>query len=213
MVVNRFAPSQPTGVVGGRDPLWGPNFVDLEWAPNPEPDVSGYKVYRVVGGSGVGNMSNDVVVCSTAVTDANATSCSDSNAPTGNQKYYVVALAPSRTVANATEDSGVGPLINSDTANQRPLAPAVVTATALPGGGVTLTWTASIDPDLTPIRYYRIYRGSSASPSTRFDITDTGTQTTWEDDAPNASSYTYWVTAVDDHLAESPLAPSGGITP
>jgi hypothetical protein len=88
-----------------------------------------------------------------------------------------------------------------------------VTATALPGGGVQLSWTASADPDLTPIHYYRIYRDDATSFTGRYDITDTGAIVTWSDTSPNASSHRYWVTAVDDHLAESPLGPPGGIQP
>jgi hypothetical protein len=35
----------------------------------------------------------------------------------------------------------------------------------------------------------------------------------WTDNAPNAAAHKYWVSAVDDHLAESAPAPNGGIQP
>ncbi len=50
MVLNRYAPEQPQDLVGGRNPLWGPSFAEFEWAPNPERDVLGYRVYRLAGG-------------------------------------------------------------------------------------------------------------------------------------------------------------------
>lgn len=211
VVLNRFPPSVPTGVVGGRNGIWG-NLVELEWDPNPERDVTGYEVYRVQGGTA--NLANDFKVCSTLVADANATTCVDPDAPAGDQRYYVVALAPARPPATGTESSGLpATLLHSDTTNVAPLAPPTVTATALTGGGVELSWTAATDPDGTPIRYYRIYRDGTASYTARYDHTDAGTTLSWTDGSPNAAAHTYWVTAVDDHLAESPLAPNGGITP
>jgi prepilin-type N-terminal cleavage/methylation domain-containing protein len=211
--LNRNVPQAPTGVVGGRNPLWGSNTVELEWNPSPERDVTGYQVWRVTGGSV--NLANDVKVCETKVTDATATSCIDANAPTGNQRYYVLAVAPARgTSGNETSAlPAYTSTLQSDVPNNRPIAPTTVTATALAGGGVQLSWTASADPDLTPIRYYRIYRDDATSFTGRYDITDTGAIVTWSDTSPNASSHRYWVTAVDDHLAESPLGPPGGIQP
>ena len=102
IVLNRFAPAAPSNVVGGRNPLWG-NLVELEWAPNPERDVSGYEVYRVKGGAP--STANDTLVCSRVVSDADATSCLDPAAPTGNQQYYVVALGPPRPPATGVDRS------------------------------------------------------------------------------------------------------------
>ena len=211
MVLNRFPPAVPRGVIGGRNGVWG-NLVELEWDPNPERDVTGYEVYRVKGGAP--SVANDIKVCSTLLADANPTSCVDPDAPAGNQRYYVVALAPARPPATGSESSGLpGTLLNSDTSNVAPLAPPAVTATALAGGGIELSWTAATDPDSTPILYYRIYRDGNASYTARYDHTDAGTTLSWSDTSPNAAAHRYWVTAVDDHLAESPLSPNGGITP
>lgn len=209
IVLNRFAPAAPGNVVGGRNPLWG-DLVEVEWAPNPERDVTGYEVYRVKGGAP--STANDTLVCSRVVSDANATSCLDPAAPTGNQQYYVVALGPPRPPATGVDRSDMSlPLIQTD-GNTPPVAPASVTATGLAGGGVQLTWPAASDSDGT-IRYYRIYRDDTASTAARLDRTDAGTTLEWSDESPTAASSRYWVTAVDNHMAESPFAPPGGVKP
>ena len=76
-----------------------------------------------------------------------------------------------------------------------------------------LTWTPAIDPDLTPIRYYRIYRDDGASLSSRLTTPTRGASLSWTDDAPNAASHKYWISAVDDHLAESAAGAERGIQP
>jgi hypothetical protein len=159
-------------------------------------------------------VANDTPVCATALSDPDPTSCLDPGAPIGNQQYYVVALAPAPPPATGTDRSALpATLLQSDAPNQPPNAPASVTATALTGGGVQLSWPAATDPDGTPIRYYRIYRDGNGSYTKRFDQTDAGNTLSWTDESAGASSHTYWVTAVDDHLTESPLSPNGGITP
>ena len=209
VVLNRFAPDPPKNVVGGRNPLWGSSLVELEWAPSPERDVTGYEVYRVKGGTP--SMANDTPVCSTLVADPEPTSCKDTSAPSGNQQYYVVALAPARPPQTTVDRSDMSAVIQSD-GNTAPTAPASITATPLPGGGVHLSWTAASDADGT-IRYYRIYRDDDTSFTSRIDRTDNGAILEWADEAPTAGTRRYWVTAVDDRLAESPLTPNGGITP
>jgi prepilin-type N-terminal cleavage/methylation domain-containing protein len=75
IVLNRFAPRTPTGFVAGRN---GGVGVEFEWNPNTEPDVSGYRVYRV---NGAAPSAADVLVCTTSTTDRLPTSCRDKNAP------------------------------------------------------------------------------------------------------------------------------------
>ena len=208
IVLNRFEPVAPANVFGGRNEHWG-NLVELEWAPSPERDVSGYEVYRVKGGAP--STANDALVCTRQVADAGATTCLDPLAPLGNQQYYVVALGPPRPPATGVDRSAPSALIQTD-GDVRPTAPASITATALPGGGVKLTWTAATDSDGT-IRYYRIYRDDNLTTSARYDRTDNGATLEWSDDSATASSRRYWLTAVDDRLAESDFAPLLGITP
>ena len=93
MVINRYAPDAPKALVGGRNPLWGSGFVEFEWAPNPERDIIGYRVYRM---EGVLPAAGDPVVCQTAADGANPTSCWATGQPTSALPivYYVRAVAP-----------------------------------------------------------------------------------------------------------------------
>ena len=206
--LNRFRPAAPTNVFGGRNERWA-NLVELEWAPSPERDVTGYEVYRVKGGAP--STANDALICTRQVAGAGATSCLDPLAPLGNQQYYVVALGPPRSPANSVDRSDPSTLIQTD-GNVRPTAPDAVTAVALAGGGVKLTWKAASDSDGT-IRYYRVYRDNNLSTAARFDRTENGATLEWSDGAANASTRRYWVTAVDNRMAESAFAPLLGITP
>ena len=72
MVLNRYAPSPPTGFTGGRDMHF--SFNEFEWNPNPERDVVGYRVYRMSPTALVPS-SADTLICTTSVDDPNPTSC------------------------------------------------------------------------------------------------------------------------------------------
>ena len=209
IVLNRFPPSAPTDIVGGRNPLWT-DLVELEWGPSAEHDVTGYEVYRVTGL--LPSVSADgPPVCTKQLSDPSPTSCLVTGAPGGLQRYYVVALAPAQPPLTGIARSVPSAEVLT-VPNLAPEAPASVTATALPGGGVRLSWPAASDADGT-IRYYRIYRDDNTSTTARFDRTARGTDVEWDDDSATASSRRYWVTAVDDRLAESPFAPPAGVKP
>jgi prepilin-type N-terminal cleavage/methylation domain-containing protein len=206
--INRAAPVAPTGLRGSPNPLWGNNVVELEWNPSPERDVVDYKVFRMKGASQ--NPAGDDWICTNNVGDPNPTACQDT-APNGNSKYYVFAEAPART-GSGLEAGAYSSILDTGVADAQPLAPTAVTATRLAGDGVTLSWPAATDPDGT-IRYYRIYRDDNSSYTKRYDRTGTGADLSWTDSTSGAANHTYWVTAVDDQLSESPFAPSGsGVT-
>jgi fibronectin type 3 domain-containing protein len=206
--INRAAPIAPTGVTGSRNPLWN-NLVELEWNPSPERDVTGYLVYRMTGATP--NPGADDLICSNGVGDANPTACQDRNAPGGSPKYYVVAQAPARS-GTGLELGATSAVVDTGAADQAPSPPASLTATRLAGDGVTLSWPAAADADGT-IRYYRIYRDDNSSYTLRKDRTGSGADLSWTDDSAGAANHAYWVTAVDDKLAESDFAPSGaGVT-
>jgi len=212
MVLNRYAPAPPTGFVGGRNALWGDDFIEFEWFPNPERDIIGYRVYRLTGAA---PSTGDELVCETTNDDVTPTSCSRAGIPSGDQRFYVVAYAPART--GSGEEESARPAFSDTllvTDNQRPDAPTNVREdlTVDDGGALTLTWDTPNDPDGS-IRYYRIYRDGNTSRSTRVGRTGSATQNAWSDRDALAGSHTYWVTAVDDHMAESDFAPTGGFTP
>lgn len=212
MVLNRYAPSSPTGLTGGRNDLWGSTVTEFEWDPNPERDVTGYRLYRMSNPL-LAPSASDTAVCETSVEDANPTSCMDTAAPAaGLVRYYVVALAPARVGAGVEESAR--PVLAATYAvgaNTRPNAPATVSAVR-DATGTTLTWTAATDPDGS-IRYYRVYRDDNSVVTGRIDRTSNGADLTLTDAEGAATSRRYWVTAVDDKLAESDFAPSGGIVP
>ena len=202
-------------MVGGRNKAWGNNLVELEWAPNPERDVTGYEVYRVTGGSV--NLNNDVKVCSTSVTDANPPRARTPTRRRGQPPLLRRwrSRRPGRPprAPSAARYPPTPPRCRPTRRTPRRRAPTSITATALTGGGVQLTWTAAIDPDLTPIRYYRIYRDDGSRSTAASTRATPARIVTWTDNSPDASLHKYWVSAVDDHLAESSLVPNGGIQP
>lgn len=210
MVLNRYAPLPPTGLIGGRNALWGTEFAEFEWSPNPERDVIGYRVYRVVGDT---PSSSDVVVCTTAVADAKPlTSCADESAPAaGEQHYYVVALATPRSGSLPEESPrpSLAATLTVKAVNSRPSAPEQVTVSP-DADGVRLSWLPSTDDG--SIRMYRVYRDDNTSAAVRYDRSADGLATTFIDAAGATAPHRYWVTAVDDELAESEFGPADGVT-
>lgn len=211
--LNRHQPVTPTGFTGGRNPLWpatgSGDFAEFEWNPNAERDILGYRVKRMVG---VVPSVTDEVVAGCEQTVEQTTSCTtyvDSLLPL-NQHFYVVAYAPARGSAGV-EESAV-PLLpgtKSVGAATPPGPPENVTGLR-DTDGTTLSWTAPADTD---VRYYRIYRDDNTSFTKRVDRTGTGSDTAITDPNATTTSHTYWLTAVDNDLAESEMAPPGGITP
>lgn len=213
ILLNRFYPDTPKPPVGGRNGAFG---VELEWEPNPERDVVGYRVYRTDVGSVPSPL--DTRVCETSVEDPLPTSCRETPAPPDSPlvtyHYYVVAVAPARIGTGLEEsirptDLAPAQVLAVGDSNDAPTAPSAITAVRS-DEGVTLTWTAASDPDGS-IRYYRIYRDGVAY-GDRLDRTPSGSVLTFVDGDPGLTSRTYWVTAVDDKLMESEPAPPSGVT-
>jgi Tfp pilus assembly protein PilV len=213
VTINRAAPQQPTGLAAGRN---GSNGVEFEWNPNPERDITGYRVYQMVGAAPA--PSSDTKVCETSTGDPNPTQCRSTTAPmTGSFRYYVVALGPARPPATGTEQSATPSVTQTvlvDSTNVAPNAPQNVNASRQ-DALVTLTWSAPAAPAAgeatDTLRYYRIYRDGTGYAS-RIDTTGSGAATSWIDFNAGDTLHTYYVTAVDSHMAESPVAPTGGIT-
>jgi fibronectin type 3 domain-containing protein len=213
MVINRAAPAAPGGFLAGANPLWGSSAVEFEWSPNAERDVVEYRVHRVA--TGTTPSASDPVACSKSVDDRLPTSCMESSTPAppaGKEwSYYVVAMAPSRTTAGQLEASArpaAGQTLTPNVAPSPPPSVSISTGAA----GVTLSWPAASDSDGS-IRFYRIYRDDDTSIDVRYDRTASGGDTSYTDPSGLVGTHRYWVTAVDDRLAESAFAPTGGITP
>ena len=214
MVINRYAPTRPQGFVAGRNELWGSGFVEFDWVPNPERDITGYRVYRVTSLLGIPSAS-DPVVCSTASDDANPTACAATGQPGGLHGYYVRAVAPSHT-SSGEEQSDLPAVLSTDIAlvgsNTPPDAPVMKDATIDGSGTITLHWDAPTDPDGT-VAFYRIYRDDKSAWTVRYGSTDSGSAVAFTDGDSAQGLHRYWVTAVDNNLAESDPAPTGGYVP
>jgi hypothetical protein len=192
MALNRSIARKPTGVAAGRNN----QVVEIDWQANPEHDIVGYQVYRRLTSGGAATL-----VC--PVTQQ--TSCQDQSPP--NQAtlyYYVVALD-----RDSAGNQRLGALGNDVTVTQTDNPPYVPTnlLASTSNGTTILRWTAAspADPDAgDSIAFYRIYRDGSAY-ANRYDRTGTGADLTYTDTHPDGVPHTYYVTAVDTQLAESPL--------
>jgi hypothetical protein len=207
--LNRDTPAAPGDVFGGFNPrAWATDatdIVELQWARNTEPDVTGYRVYRHTG-------SGDVVVpgCDKPG-EPQFTACIDFTPPAGATiDYYVVALdqAP-----DGTQREGAKTTLTATRATTKPNQPG--TLSAIPDGdSVVLTWTAA--PAATPaypgsdIIFYRVYRDGIAI-GKRQAKTGQDSLTSYRDIGPFASGHVYYVTAVDENFSES--APLGPVAP
>jgi prepilin-type N-terminal cleavage/methylation domain-containing protein len=179
----RRVPYAPNNFAGGHDG----SFIDFQWAPNKEGDITGYRVNRV-GGLG----QQDVLVCST--TNVRATACQDTNPPaSASIQYYVYAVDSEGKGDNSAT-------LTVTTPSLAPSAPTILQASSS-NGNTVLAWTASSTPD-----FYRIYRDGQQV-ANRYD-TAPGNATSYTDTQTGGVQHTYWVTAVSAQLAEStPLGP------
>lgn len=205
MSVNRRVPFAPQNLQAGRNG----SLVDLKWAPNPERDLEGYRVFRLPAGAGT-----PVVVCALTVLQA----CQDTSPPPradGDVRYVAVAvdLHPTTGAQRQGDESNVATAVDD---NLPPNAPAGLTATRT-GDDVELAWQRPdpedpdgescdpADPGGRQICHFQIYRDGQLF-ANRIDRTATGEQLTWTDTDTGGGTHTYYVTSVDRHLAESPMA-------
>jgi Tfp pilus assembly protein PilV len=189
VTVNRRVPFPPQGFVAGLVN----GAVESSWIKNREKDLRGYRVYRQAPSG------SPQVVAACALTQA--TECRDTSPlPQTGVQYWVVGV----------QEDGVEGVestrVTLNAANQAPTAPSLTTCT-LTGSNLTLNWSASSDPDAgDSARFYWIYRDGTTV-GDRVARTAVAGQVTWTE--PNVSgAHTYWISAVDGNLAESPLSPN-----
>jgi hypothetical protein len=202
VVLNRFAPAIPTGLVAGANKAsdWSllnlKYRIDIEWLANRERDIVGYRVYRALGG--VANPLTDTLVCSTS---EKVTNCDTTFTGLGSLAYYVVALDKDKFGVTRAGLPSVPAVVNL--ANIPPTAVRNLKATVNPNGSVKVEWDApSSAGELTDtIEFYRIYRNGSAI-GDRYARVGISSQLSYMGQAGN----TYRVSAVDSQLGESPLA-------
>ena len=135
------------------------------------------------------------------------TTCTDPAPPPGDVTYTVYAVDKedlSRADSPLREGDPATILVTPVTS--APPAPTSPIVDSDPVSGLPrLRWT---QPAATPpIRFYRIYRGTSATLDNRYAVTATA-DPIWTDPEPASGTSTYWVTAVDEKFNESdPLGP------
>lgn len=209
VTLNRRRPFAPPHFAGGRN-LNG-DRVDLQWEPNRECDITGYRVYR---GTDPGSMTTQVTCA-----DARATACVDETAPSGVALYYQVAAtdtAAGNVVREGDRSAIVTVAPESDNAGP-PDPPAGLTVCTggtpgcndiegepAPTGLPVLSWDESSDPD--GIAFYRVYR-DGATYADRLDVLfKVPDKPLVFIDATPGSAHSYRVSAVDELFGESALS-------
>lgn len=200
VTLNRYPPARPTAFSAGRNGSFG---LEFDWIAAPDRDITAYRVYRMVGSSPA---VSDQLMCTKAVTASLPTSCVTSDV-SGDQRYYVVAVAPARTGTGSEESTR--PTTAQTvlvTTNVAPNPPKAFSATRL-DDVVSLTWSA---PDAPAggeagdsVAFYRIYRDGT-SLGDRYGRVDPGTLA-FDDATTGGVKHKYWITSVDTRLRESPM--------
>jgi Tfp pilus assembly protein PilV len=179
--------------------------VELQWHANAERNVIGYRVFRPENFPKPRELAcpGNLATLSLAVT------CIDTGAPAptaANLKYEVVALyrkAGAKEGEPLSETVSEGPagaftVVGGEPPPVGPNAPENLELVHNADGSVTLNWSA---PKSGPaVAFYRIYRGSTNYTS-RYELTGTTTYT----DTDAVEAHSYWITAVNSSLTESPF--------
>jgi type II secretory pathway pseudopilin PulG len=207
----RSIPAAPKVTYGGfNEPIVAgtqKQVVELQWQPNTERNVIGYRVY---------NPSN-VLICPESVTTLSLQpSCVDLLSAAGSPTpastkltYSVVALYRKYKEGGLSETVSEGPA-GTFTLSKTPLAPKVPQEGFLEAkteeGAATLNWKAPVGG--TPVVFYRIYRGTKDYTPGRYAVVSAATTTFTDNHAVEKA--TYWVTAVSATMTESPF--TGSVT-
>ena len=192
VTLNRRQAFKPRQVAGG---LTNFGTVEIEWTANSERDIIGYQVERADG----------TAVCPLASQKLD-TLCVDQTPPaTWPLTYYVYAFDKDPVTGDPRKGDRSDALVVTNT-DQPPNAPTNLTASRAGDGTVTLTWKrpSPEDPDAGDgVAFYRVYRDGKAVGDRYGRWFDGSNSVTWQDSATGGTTHTYWVTAVDQHYAES----------
>jgi prepilin-type N-terminal cleavage/methylation domain-containing protein len=217
VTLNRFAPLAPRQFEGGRN--LNSDRVDLQWLPNDECDVEGYRVYR---GTSPGAI-NTLVCPASGTTPMKKTECLDELAPppaSGVTLYYQVVGVDKDSGGSLREGTRSAALAITEGDNP-PSAPSNLVACAggtpgcddvngdpVPDGSTAVTWDPSTDPDSgDAIYFYRIYRGGATYADRRDVFYPVANKPlTWVDNNAAGGPHDYRVSAVDLLFGESALS-------
>jgi hypothetical protein len=209
--LNREVPAAPGSVFGGWNPRIGfsdvNDIVEIQWARNVEPDVTGYRVYRT---SATGT---EVVPGCDDPSDTDFTECRDLNPPADASIEYRVVALDEDPFGGGPREGQVSAAITAVRANSQPNQPLTLTA-AVDGTDVVLSWPDS--PPAVPayggsnVVFYRVYRDGTAI-GDRIGRTSQDAMTSFRDIDSASGGHEYYVAAVDENFSES--APLGPVTP
>lgn len=210
VVLNRSAPPAPAGFVAGHNDAL--NLDEFEWTLDRERDITGYRVYKSVNGT--------LVTPPVADVDARTSSATASEDNGVNVSYVVRAYAVGRSPCSASapyEESASSTPV-SMVANVAPPSPPSALQATTDGTTVSLTWSTPVPPPLLGVagepsdtlRYYRVYRDGRLLANRIGHTGGAGAgDLSFVDSEPGPGTHTYYVTAVDSHLAEGPAASVG----
>ena len=224
MQLNRCPPLQVTGFQGGDNFLWP--GAEFQWDASGEEDVIGYYMYTApftTNGPGPWspvpfgqNPDSSQSDCGgQSATDSLVTDTTCVTKDVNGQKQYFGVRAVDRAPDGTRRVGDMSAPILVDPSNSVPGKPGPGVDGAFP---YSLKWGGKAYSDPPPNDYtdfYYVYRDTKNGRPDRYDSVDNpqaGGTVYWTDPDPGTGSHTYWVTAVDNHLAESQLAPGNGIT-
>jgi prepilin-type N-terminal cleavage/methylation domain-containing protein len=213
IVLNRNLPTDPSSVEGGRNGNGA--RVDLEWEPNPECDVLGYRVSRTTGDPVTGPWTEVTCMGQTGSYHLE-TSCLDEGAPDGGPlRYRVIAVdTPPDGGAPRPGDASAPLLVAEGT--PVPGAPTGVSAclggtpdctepdgTPAADGVTVIRWSAPAED----VYFYRIYRdGATYADRVGAFFPGGGDALAWTDPDSPDGSHSYRVSAVNTSFGESFLS-------
>jgi chitodextrinase len=171
MPVDTTPPTVPTGVTATATTT---TSISLGWTASTDPDsvVAGYNVYR--GGTKIGTTA------SPKYTDTGLTA---------NTSYTYSVSAYDGAGNTSAQSTPFMTATNPATDTTAPSVPAGLAKTGATSATISLSWTASTDPD-SPVAGYNVYRGGTkVGTSATASYTDSGLSV--------ATSYSYTVSAYD----------------
>jgi type II secretory pathway pseudopilin PulG len=187
VLLNRRVPLQVSGLAGGRSGQGsgGTAAVEMDWQPNDERDVIGYRVERTAP------TAANVCPPTSGTTYITATSCMDVNPPGGTLSYRVMAMDRTDLASptSTPRQGDIRTLSVSSSVGLRMQEPGLTVTTT--NGKPQLNITPPSDSSGgTLVLFYRIYRDG-----VRYTRTP-GNGSIFIDPTPTGASHTYRVSAV-----------------
>ncbi|MCH8838790.1 MAG: fibronectin type III domain-containing protein, partial [Candidatus Marinimicrobia bacterium] len=196
LALAQIPPAAPTNLTATP----GDAQITLFWSPNSEADFLRYRIY---GGTSTAPTAQ-VDSTTGGINDTTTTITGLSN---GTTYFYRITA-----VDSAGNESGYSGELNETPVDLTP--PAIPTSLAATPGDqqITLSWSPNSESD---VLRYRIYGGTTASPTTLIDSTIGGINDTTKTSTPlrNGTTYYYRITAVDSAGNESTLSEEVSETP